>query len=520
MMSRLLNNLADRHGAPWGSLSRLRPTMPWRSWLLSTTLLLCLPEAGPAQVQGSGENTVRGLLEQHVTAFNAGTEALSNSLALTFEDGVDLDAELDRWARWRHIHGELVLHGVLIDRPDRFRAFYRGRVTHSWVELTANLSRKDPGRLRNIALGSGLRPALEGVPEPMDLASALSKVRAYFASMENADLFSGTVLVAIGDSVVLEEAYGYRDAARSIPVTSQSTFNIGSITKVFTALRVMQLVETGDLGLERPIVELSLGVPDSMVQGILVAQLLDHTSGIGRGAYDRSLFPFNDLTVEQLVPLTIASPDFPPGTDVRYSNAAFILLGRALELIAGRDYYEQMDEYIFQRAGMDRSGFFSVDDTVADKAECLTLGRFHRMDSVVLYEDGVRRSAVYLNGYRGSPAGMSYSSARDLHAFIRATVDHRLLSAPGTEQFLSPSVALPRESEHMPAMSYGMAWEIEDLAGHRILRKDGGTWGASARMAYVPDRDMTIVVLSNYDSIGIMAADHITDLLLGLDGLR
>ncbi|MEZ4938577.1 MAG: serine hydrolase domain-containing protein [Crocinitomicaceae bacterium] len=465
--------------------------------------------------QTFGQNTsLKEQLQNFVVVYNSGdNEQLSNFIEMHFDKGIDVDIETKRWLRWRQIYGKLEHKIPLIETANKYRAFYRGLDTKVWVELTLNKSRKSTERIRNIAVGSGLKPDKFTVEHLTSIEDLPKLADAYLQNMTSKNLFSGSVFVKKGNNVLFQKAYGFANRSYQVKNTLETTFNLGSITKLFTATAIFQLIDKGKLKLEDSLHKVLPQIPDSISKGITIKQLLTHTSGLGRGEYDKSLFPFEDMSVNELLPLVYAESEFPPGTDVRYSNGAFIILGAIIEKLSRQDYFTYIVENIFDKANMKTSGFYAVDEEVI-KAESYTLGRFHDFNNVASYEDGKRRSAIYLNGYRGSPAGMSYSSVIDLSNYFNALFGNKLMSNKTSEIFINEQVEIPKESESNIKNFYGFAWEIDKINGYKVIRKDGGTWGVSTRMAYIPKDDIQIIVLSNYESIGFIAADYLTDLIV------
>ena len=202
----------------------------------------------------------------------------------------------------------------------------------------------------------------------------------YLTSMNKTDKFSGSVLVAINDSIVFNRGYGYANYEWNEPNTSDTKFNIGSITKQFTTVMILQLEQEGKLKQDDFISKYLPDYRKDIGGKVTINHLLRHTSGIPcylrdykRKPEDDLLFPFpdgNQFTKEYLI-TNYMSGDllFEPGTEYRYSNTNFYLLNLIMEKITGKTYKENLQERILDPLGMKNSGLldnFTVIDQLAD----------------------------------------------------------------------------------------------------------------------------------------------------------
>ncbi|MBL8161409.1 MAG: beta-lactamase family protein, partial [Anaerolineae bacterium] len=169
--------------------------------------------------------------------------------------------------------------------------------------------------------------------------------------------FSGAALVARGGRVLLHKAYGCADPGAQTPNTVETAFRIGSLTKPFTAILVMQVAQAGQLELEDT---LALYMPDyPNAEHITLRHLLSNTSGIP----DYIPLPAYEALMGQPTPperivalFRDLPPQFEPGTGFGYSNSNWVLLTLILEQVTGRPFAQLLDERIFAPAGMTRSG--------------------------------------------------------------------------------------------------------------------------------------------------------------------
>ncbi|MBK7869302.1 MAG: beta-lactamase family protein [Saprospiraceae bacterium] len=179
----------------------------------------------------------------------------------------------------------------------------------------------------------------------------------YFAPYTDMDIFSGVVLIAKGNNIIIEKAYGYANFEFGILNEFQTKFRIASLSKPFTKLAIIQLSEQGKLSLND---KLSSYLPDyPNGDKIIIQQLMDHTSGI---PHLNDFHNYNELakeeySIEELINLFKNKPlEFEPDTQEAYSNSGYILLTYIIEKVSGISYGEYLKENIFNPTGMKHSG--------------------------------------------------------------------------------------------------------------------------------------------------------------------
>ena len=309
----------------------------------------------------------------------------------------------------------------------------------------------------------------------------------YLDSLASRDLFSGTVLLARGAEPVFQRAYGMADhRGRGIANSEETAYNVGSITKVFTRLGLLQLRDAGKLVFDRPLRTYLPDYPSKVGDRITLQQLIDHRSGLGDifgPELEAARGRLNDLA--DYVPLFATRPlEFEPGTGQRYSNFGYIVLGLVIERVSGRSYYDYVRDEIFAPAGMVASGW------PAEVTRSHAIGYTRGADGV-----GGRRSNASLMPRRGSSAGGSYATASDLLRFVRALP--RLV--PRRESQLELLRLPPDAPADAPlAVSWG-----------------GGAPGVNATVTV--DGEWTLVVLSNYDPPAASEVSANVAKLLGID---
>lgn len=297
------------------------------------------------------------------------------------------------------------------------------------------------------------------------------------------------VAVAAGDQVV-ERAAGVLNLRTGVEATTGSVFQIGSITKVWTATLVMQLVDDGLLDLDEPVRTWLPGfrVADEAAGAVITPRhFLSHTSGVegdifvetGRG----------DDAIERFCAEVLPSVPqlFPPGELFSYCNTGFTVLGRILEVLRGQPYNEVLLERLAAPLGL---------STVSPRAEDAIL---HRAAAGHLRTNGEWEPArTWASGFASMPAGsMLAMTAADLLGFARMHLGGggNVLSEASVRAMRVPQVDVPPTGE--VDARWALGWTIEHWPGGTVIGHDGGTIGQSAYLRVSPEHDLAVVLLTN-----------------------
>jgi D-alanyl-D-alanine carboxypeptidase len=308
----------------------------------------------------------------------------------------------------------------------------------------------------------------------------LQAIRRLVSARADSGSFSGAVILAHCDSVILEIYAGTADRERSKPVTRDTRFRIASMTKMLTGVAVMQLVQGGKFSPADTIARLIPELPDDPFSRITIHQLLTHTAGLGSiwtpAFFSRGAGSFK--ATADFLPLFIGDkPLFQPGTKWAYSNAGYVLLGLAVERASGLSYPDYVRQRVFGIAGMSTEPADEIDRPHPDRAIAYSRGR--PAENV-----GLRRMM---------PAGGAILSARELHRFSLALLRHQLLDSAST------NVALTGQVEYRAGARYGYGFANEMVQGQRIVFHDGGADGISTNLDLIPERGLIAIVLTNLD---------------------
>lgn len=294
--------------------------------------------------------------------------------------------------------------------------------------------------------------------------------------------FSGAILIAQGNDIILAKAYGYANQENQTLNTVDTRFNMGSMNKMFTGLAIAQLAEKGLLDYADSMAKHYPDYPNAEVaQQVTIHHLLTHTSGMG-------FYPFTHgkRTPEEIVPLFADDAlSFDPGDEMQYSNAGYVVLGVIIERVSGQSYEEYVQTHILDPAGMTHTGFFALDENIENRA----IGYTNGMES----SDGSRQLNTDMLEIKGSPAGGAFSTVNDMLRFGQALLDGTLIGTEARDVLLTGKVSMGR------GMSYAYGFGDHGRDGLRSIGHNGGAPGVGADFKVYPEKGWTTVVFTNFD---------------------
>jgi CubicO group peptidase (beta-lactamase class C family) len=294
-----------------------------------------------------------------------------------------------------------------------------------------------------------------------------------------------------GSDTVLMKGYGSADLELDVPTPAGAVYEIGSVTKQFTAAAIMQLRDSGKLSLDD---DLSKHFPDYPMQGqrVSIRRLLDHTSGI-KGYTEMPTF--GQLMVRDLPKDTLVAAfsrekfEFAPGTLEVYNNSAYFLAGLLIEKLSGMSYADYVRKNLFDKAGMASSDYCSEKLVMKKKVK----GYEYGPDSTLRHKGFLVHTWPYA-------AGSLCSTVRDLVAWNRALHHGQVLSQASYTEMITPGVL-----NDGTKLRYGTGLALRTVGGHRLIEHGGGINGFVSASHYYPDDSLAVVVLIN--TVGPMAAD-------------
>ncbi|MCR6489155.1 serine hydrolase [Amycolatopsis sp. OK19-0408] len=296
-----------------------------------------------------------------------------------------------------------------------------------------------------------------------------------------------------GDDRVLVST-GVLNKATGVEVTDDSVFQIGSITKVWTATVAMQLVDEGLLELDAPIADvlpdLKLANPDVTKQ-VTLRHLLTHTSGIDGDVFTDT--GRGDDCLEKYVGLLDrAAQTHPLGATLSYCNSGFVLVGRVIEKLTGKTWDVALRERLFTPLGLKRTS------TLPEEA------LLHRaaMGHAAAGDEEPQPAPVWGLPRSAGPAGLITASTEDVLAFARMHLRGGLATGGARVLSEASAAAMTEHQFEMPDKdtlgdSWGLGWIRFDWDGHRVHGHDGNTIGQSAFLRILPGADLAVTLLAN-----------------------
>jgi CubicO group peptidase (beta-lactamase class C family) len=307
----------------------------------------------------------------------------------------------------------------------------------------------------------------------------------YLDSLSKTQNFSGAILVAHRGRVLIKCAYGFANVEWSLPNTTQTRFEIGSLTKQFTATAILHLVEAAKLRLDVPISTYIPDLPNAWSR-ITVHQLLTHTSGIPNTAklsdYPQGLH--HQYSPEELIGLVRDRPlDYEPGAKWKYSNTDYYLLGYLIERLSAESYATYLQQHLFGPLSMTDTGYNSYVTILARRANGY-----------------VREGGQLQNAERPDPsipysAGAVYSTVEDLFKWDEALYADTIIKRASQDKMFS--------SYKGGSEGYGYGWFLTSKDGRQKQYHEGSTFGFGSFIARYPSDHLLVVVLSNQEGTDV-----------------
>jgi len=307
-----------------------------------------------------------------------------------------------------------------------------------------------------------------------------------------------SIALVDGDQIVWAQGFGYADPEKKTPATAETVYRVGSVSKLFTAIGVMQLVERGQLNLDAPIEKVlpDFHPPNPFGTPITLRDLLSHRAVLVREppsgkCGDAAFPPLADVGRG----LNNATLVYPPGTRTKYSNAGVTVAGYALEKRAGEPFAEHLKRTVLDPAGLKTSGFEPTQELTRNLAKAFMWTSDGRVFPAPTFEVGI------------FPAAGMESTVADLGRFIAVLFSEG--RGPGG-QVLKPEtlrdMETPRLDQHSVLTPFGIGFALGSLDGHRVVGHDGAVYGFATSLQALLDDRLGAVAVTTMDS-----ANAVTD---------
>lgn len=333
-----------------------------------------------------------------------------------------------------------------------------------------------------------------------DLADTLDgSVDAYVRDVMAKRHIPGLALAVIRQGRLERVAsFGQASLEFSVPVTPTTLFHVASVTKSFTAVGVLKLVEAGKLKLDDPIGTYLEGLPESW-QGVTIRQLLSHTSGLPDVVKSRNPDPIAD-TLEEAISLLRDRPmDFAPGTQYRYDQTDYMLLGSLIEKLSGLSYIQFCQTQLFSTAGLSDPRFGDSRTLIKNRGPIYTPYRFDAKGAPTPV------GALQVQNWKSPPMvypnnGLNIS-VQDLARWLVALMNYKIITEASLQTLITPLRLKDGSLSEIPPSPY-YPWKGEAVGGLLLVPDAqhpaaGGTGGPYAAYLLYPKDKLAVVVLTN-----------------------
>jgi len=294
--------------------------------------------------------------------------------------------------------------------------------------------------------------------------------------------FSGTVLVSEGGDVIYKKGIGYANAEWKVPNAPDVKYRLGSITKQFTSMLIMQLVEKGKINLDSKLSEYLPYYRKDVGDKVTIHQLLTHTSGIPDYT-ESSDFMRNEirdpLSAKELVEKYCSGDlEFEPGTQWKYDNSGYIILGAVIEEVTGKTYEAVLKENILEPLEMNSTGYDHNEEIIEKR-----VSGYHKAGLNII-------NAPYIDMSLPFAAGALYSTVEDLYKWDQALYTDKLVSNESKKKIFTPYMN-----------NYGYGWGIREQefgdVKKKVISHSGGIFGFNTIILRYTDDKNLIVLLCN-----------------------
>ena len=377
-------------------------------------------------------------------------------------------------------------------------------------------------RLRNILvsaavpvlfLAAALSAQIQGnIPPPNHYAPLANALESLIRQeMADKDLPAFSIALVDGNEVVWAQGFGYQDSEHKIPATAHTVYRVGSVSKLFTDIGIMQMVEAGKINLDAPV---SQYIPDFHPQNpfpnpITLRELMSHRSGLLREPPVGNYFDPTDPTLEATVrSMNSTELVYDPGTHLKYSNAGIAVVGYTLQELNHQSFPEYVKQAVLAPLGMHESSFAPEPDLTRNLAK-----------AYMWTYDGLKFPApTFELGL--APAGCMYSTVTDLAQFLMVLFDRgrgpkaQVLKRETLEQMWTPQFAKPGQKR-----GHGLGFAVSELDGHRVIGHGGAIYGFATEVVGLPEDKLGVVTVTTMDAANAVTnavARHALQLMLAL----
>jgi len=325
-----------------------------------------------------------------------------------------------------------------------------------------------------------------------DYANSVEALERFIThEMADKDLPALSIALVDDQEIVWAQGFGFADPKRKIPATAQTIYRVGSVSKLFTDIAVMQLVEQGKLDLDAPVTRYlqDFRPRNAFGRNVTLRQLMSHRSGLVReppvGNYFETTEPSLARTIASLNQTALV---YAPESRTKYSNAAIATVGYALERTQGEPFAKYLKRAVLDPLDLERSSFEPTPEITNDLAKAYMWTIDGRVFDAPTFELGM------------SPAGSMYTTVTDMGRFMSALLaggrgaKGQVLKPSTIEQMWTPQFAPGQK------FGYGIGFGIRELEGRRTVGHGGAIYGFATTLKAMPDDKLGVVVVTTKDS--------------------
>jgi len=313
-----------------------------------------------------------------------------------------------------------------------------------------------------------------------------TNIDSFYDSIIHPDGPGAAVLVSYKGEKLIAKGYGLRNLDTKEPITSSTNFRIASVSKQFTALCILKLMDEGKLSIKDSVEKY---LPYPIFHNITIEQLINHTSGLPSEdtyflkQWDRSQIVENKDVLNWLV--TQAKVDFKPGESYEYSNTAYLMLALIVEKASGMEFSAYAKSHVFKPLGMNSTNYFSLANpiNIPERALC------YEQDSTGKYE---KMDGFFMNGIMGD--GAVYTNINDYYNYDLALRNKTFLSEKIRKLIFKPSSS---QKQNGKIKYYAMGWQVTDTTAYHT----GGWLGARAFVIRYFNKPLTVAILMNSNNM-------------------
>ena len=408
-------------------------------------------------------------------------------LAPQFRSAIPVEGHVQQMLGLQRGTGGLDFHGIrtyVPERPGVTVVIAKDRNLGNWNALTFRFT-EDAGALI-AGLGIANAPPPTGIIErPLQESEAVAELKSLAAGLAAKGAFSGAILLAKGETILLTSAGGEASKAFHVPNNIDTKFNLGSMNKMFTSTAIARLVEKGAVGMDDRIDKYidESWLPKDVTAKITIRHLLTHTSGLGsyfNEAYSRSSRTLFRKLDDYKPLIKDDRPAFEPGARFQYSNTGMFLLGVVIEKATGEDYFDHIRKTIYGPCGMTNSDCYEMDTPI----ENLAIGYSPDAESPTGW-----RNNLYTHVLKGGPAGGGFSTVKDLHKFALALLSGKLVSKD----------LLAMMWTDYKGGNYGYGFQVRRGPLGKSVGHSGGFDGINSQLDIYVGKGYIAAVMSNVD---------------------